>query len=100
LAGPADRLLLLEAGELERAPPAGDDAALLVGREERRVGRRVVVVEQLEQEAEAAVRAAAGLAAEPGVALGLGRAAGALRADEQVGHAFGGECSAAAVNAG
>ena len=50
-------------------------AAVLVGHEERGVRRRVVVVEQLEEEAEAAVRAALGLAAEARVALGLGRAA-------------------------
>ena len=38
-------------GELEGAPAAADHAALLVADEERGVGRRVVVVEQLEQEA-------------------------------------------------
>src|SRR3712207_1043702 len=59
--GPADDLLVPEAGELERAAPARDDAAVLVGDEEGGVRRRVVVVEQLEEEAEAAVRAALGL---------------------------------------
>ena len=54
----ADHLLLLEAGEGERVLAAADHAALAVAHEERRVGRRVVVVEQFEQEREAALRAA------------------------------------------
>ena len=59
---PADRLLGLQAGELERALAAVDDPPVGVAREERRVRRRVVVVEQLEQVREAALLAAARLA--------------------------------------
>ena len=55
----ADHVLVAEAGQLARAAAGADQPALLVGDEERGVGRRVVVVEQLEEEAEAAVRAAA-----------------------------------------
>ena len=54
----ADHLLLLEAGEREGVLAAADHAALAVAHEERRVRRRVVVVEQFEQEREAALRAA------------------------------------------
>ena len=43
-------------GQLARPAPGADQAALLVEQEEGGVGRRVVVVEQLEQEAEAAFR--------------------------------------------
>ena len=55
---PADHVEVAQAGELARAAPGADQAALLVEDEERGVGRRVVVVEQLEQEAEAALLAA------------------------------------------
>ena len=61
----ADDLLLLEAGQREGVPAAADHAALAVGHEEGRVGRRVVVVEQLEEEREAALRAALALARKP-----------------------------------
>ena len=67
----ADHLLLLEARERERVLAAADHAALAVAHEERGVGRRVVVVEQLEQEGEAALRAALGLAREADVAVEL-----------------------------
>ena len=56
--------------------------------EERRVGRRVVVVEQFEQEREAALRAALALAREADVAVELARAVAAVGADEGVGHAW------------
>ena len=55
-----------------------------VAGEERRVRRRVVVVEQLEQVREPAFLAPAGLAAEAGVAVGAHRAVAAVRADEVV----------------
>src|SRR5207237_645344 len=74
----ADRLLVRQPGELLRAAPAGDDPALLVAGEEGGVGRRVVVVEELEEEAEAAVRAALGEVAEALSALGLAYVVAAL----------------------
>ena len=49
-------------------------------------GRRVVVVQQLEQEAETALRATLGHVAETGGPLSLGRPVAAVRADEQMGH--------------
>ena len=55
---------------------------LLVADEERRVGGRVVVVEQLEEEAEAALRAACGRLAETRVAIRGSGARAAARADE------------------
>jgi hypothetical protein len=82
----ADHLLLLEAGEGERVLPAADHPALAVAHEEGGVGRRVVVVEQFEQEREAALRAALGLAGEAEVAVELAGAVAAVRADEGVGH--------------
>jgi RNase P/RNase MRP subunit POP5 len=63
----ADHLLVRQAGQLLGAAAAADDAALLVADEERRVGRGVVVVEQLEEEAEAALRAALGWLRKPAV---------------------------------
>ena len=51
----ADQLGLREAGQLEDAAADREHPPLLVGDEQARVGRRVVVVEQLEEEAEAAV---------------------------------------------
>src|SRR3954447_10446710 len=67
-----DDLLLLEAGELERAAAGADRPALLVAHEEGRVRRGVVVVEQLEEEREAAPLAALGLTPEAGGAIGGG----------------------------
>src|SRR5204863_9975052 len=78
-----------EAGQLEGAAAAADDPALGVADEERCVGRGVVVVEELEEEAEAALRATLGLAAEAGGAVALRGAVAAVRADEQVRHALG-----------
>ena len=80
----ADRLLGLQAGELERAAAAVDDPPVRVAGEERRVRRRVVVVEQLEQVGEPALLAAAGLTAEAGVAVGGHRPVAAVGADEVV----------------
>ena len=51
------QLLLAEAGELEHVPPARDDAGVPVTDDETRARRRVVVLEQLEQEAEPAALA-------------------------------------------
>src|SRR3954454_3957182 len=79
----ADDLLVVKAGQLEGAAPAGDDLALLVAGEERRVRRGVVVVEELEQEAEPALGAPARLTPEPGVALGGGGAVAAVGAEEE-----------------
>src|SRR5438093_10485663 len=48
-----EQLLLAKAGELEDATPAREDPAFAVADDEPSVGRRVVVVHQLEEEAEA-----------------------------------------------
>src|SRR3954454_18544594 len=87
--GPADDLLVRQARQLARPAAAADDPALAVADEERGVGRRVVVVEQLEEEPEAALRAPLGLVAEPRGPLGRRAPVAAVRADEQVGHADG-----------
>jgi hypothetical protein len=58
----------------------------LVAGEERGVRRRVVVVEQLEQEAEAALLAALGLGPEAGGALGVCGAVAAVGTDEVMSH--------------
>src|SRR3954464_14458665 len=78
----ADDPLGVEARELARATAGADQPALLVGDEERGVRRRVVVVEQLEQEAEAAVRAAARAVAKACGPLGGDAAVPAVGADE------------------
>ena len=82
----ADHVLLLEARERERVLAAADHAPLAVADEEGGVGRRVVVVEQFEQEREAALRAALALAREADVAVDLARAVAAVGADEGMGH--------------
>src|SRR4051794_10553392 len=82
----ADHVLLVEAGELEGAPAQADDPALRVADEERGVGRRVVVVEELEEKREAALGAALGPRPEACCAFGFAGAVPAVRADEQVGH--------------
>src|ERR1022692_2360312 len=81
-----DDLLLLIAGQLERSPAAADHATLAVGHEERRVRRRVVVVEQLEEKREAAVRAAPIFTAKRLIAVRCERAVAAVGADEWVRH--------------
>ena len=70
LRGAAHHVEVAEPGQLARAAAGADQATLLVEDEERGVGRGVVVVEQLEQEAEAALLAALGAALEAGRALG------------------------------
>src|SRR4051812_11180424 len=86
--GAADDLLVGQAGQLARAAATADHATLLVAHEEGGVRRRVVVVEQLEQEPEAALRAAAWLVPEALLAIGRGRALTAVGADEQVRHSW------------
>ncbi len=51
------------------AASGADQAGLAVAKEEGRIGRWIVVVEQLEQEAETALRAAASALAKAGAAL-------------------------------
>jgi hypothetical protein len=77
-----DRLFGLQARELEGSPAAIDDPPVRVAGEERGVGSRVVVVEQLEEVGEAAFVATPRLPAEAGVAIGPHRAVAAMRADE------------------
>ena len=79
---PADHVEVPEPGQLARTAAGADHASLLVADEERGVGRRVVVVEQLEQEREAALLAAARPADEAGGALGRHAAVAAAGADE------------------
>ena len=78
--------LVGQTGEFARATAAADDPAFFVAGEERRVGRRVVVVQQLEQEAETALRATLGHVAKTGGPLSLRSPVAAVRADEQMGH--------------
>ena len=70
-------------GELEHAATDRDDASVVVTDDEGRVGARVVVLEQLEQEPEAALRAADGLVAQPLAAILVDDAPLAVRADEE-----------------
>src|SRR5436309_15890728 len=63
-----DRLLGLEASQLEGPPSAIDDPPLTVTREKRGIWGRVVVVQELEQIGESALLAAASLAAKALVA--------------------------------
>ncbi len=72
----ADQLALLEAGQLEDALADGQDARVAIAREHARVRAGVEVVEQLEDEAEAASRAADGLMCEAVAAVRVHRAAG------------------------
>ena len=61
----AEQVALVPAGQLEDAAPDGEDARPLVADDEARAGRRVVVVHQLEEEAEAAVVARDGVVEKP-----------------------------------
>ena len=61
----AEQVALVPAGQLEDAAPDREDARALVGDDEARAGRGVVVVDQLEEEAEAAVAAGDGLVENP-----------------------------------
>ena len=54
---PPDHVQIPKPGELPRPPPGPDQLRVLVEDEEGGVGRGVVVVEQLEEEAEPAFRA-------------------------------------------
>ena len=71
-----------EPGELPDPAPDADHAGVPVQDHERRVRRGVVVVEQLEQEAEPAPLAAAWTVAEAGGAVGRDAAVAAVGADE------------------
>jgi len=79
-----DHLLGLQPGQRERSATAVDDPPVPVAREEGRVGRRVVVVEQFVQIGKAALLAPARLAPEAGVAVGSHRPVAAMRTDEVV----------------
>src|SRR4051812_10290599 len=73
----ADQLALLVAGDREGRVAGDEDAPLLIADDQGRLGARVVVLEQLEGEAEAAAGAAAGLVAHISLAARLAvRAAG------------------------
>src|SRR5262245_32072851 len=76
------QLALAVAGQLEDAAAGGDEAAGVVARDEARVRRRVVVVEQLEQEPEAAALARDCLAQQTLPPVVVERAVLAVRADE------------------
>ena len=78
----AHQVGLGEAGQLEDAAADREHAAVAVGDDEARVGRRVVVVEQLEEEAEAAVPARRRLVRESLLRVDVERALLAPRADE------------------
>src|SRR5215218_149971 len=78
----ADHVQITEPGELARAATGADEPPLLIAEEEGSVRRRVVVVEQLEDEAEATLLATPRATLESGRAV-LGDAAVATaRADE------------------
>src|SRR6185503_15224929 len=77
-----EKLWLAIAGQLENALADGDDAPLLVADDEPRSRGRVVVVEELEEEAEAAVGAAHGLVRQILPAVVVDRPPSAVRADE------------------
>src|SRR3954451_625643 len=81
----ADHVVVAEARELARTAAGADQSSVLVADEECGVGRRVVIVEQFEDEAEAALRAAARPIPESGGALAVDAAVSAVGADE-VGH--------------
>ena len=73
-------------GQLEHVPADRQHAGLRVADDEPGRGRRVVVLEQLEQEPEAAAAALRGLGREPLEPVDVDRALAAVRADED-GHA-------------
>src|ERR687897_221546 len=81
LRGPADHVQVTEPGELARSAARPDEAPLLVEDEEGGVGGRVVVVQELEQEPEAALLASLGSRLEAGGALCGLAAVAAVRAD-------------------
>ena len=69
------------AGQLEDAAAGREDARILVTGEQACAGRREPVLEQLEEEAEAAAVTADGLAREPLEAVGVDHARAAVGAD-------------------
>src|SRR2546423_5836107 len=78
----AEHLLLAPAAQLEDAAADCEDAALLVARDEAGRRCRVVVVHQLEKEAEPAVVAGDGFVEHPFLAVDVDRPLLAVRADE------------------
>src|SRR5215217_777127 len=80
--GAPDHVEVTEPGEFPRAAPGADQAGLLVEDEEGGVRGRVVVVQQLEQEAESAALACLRAGLEPGGALGGFAAVAAVGTDE------------------
>src|SRR5262249_37028414 len=68
--------------QLENAAPGRQDTTLLVADDEPSVGRRVVVVEQLEQESETAAVAGDGLSGQAFLAVMVDRPLSAVRTDE------------------
>src|SRR4051794_25700243 len=78
-----DHVLISQAGELEPVLADVEDAALLVAGEERRLRGRVIVVEELEDEAEAALRAALRTAGDSRGPLARHFPVPAVRADEE-----------------
>src|SRR5439155_23936114 len=81
----AEQFLLAVAHELEDASPGREDPSFLVADDEPRVRRRVVVVHQLEQEAEPAALAGDGHVVDLLQPVVVDRALLAVWADE-VGH--------------
>src|SRR5207237_2679421 len=79
----AEQVGLGVAGQLEDAAPGREDPPLLVADEEARVRRRVVVVHQLEEEAEAAVVTCDRHVVELPAPAVVDRALLAVRADEE-----------------
>src|SRR5207247_2860749 len=78
----AHQLLLTKAGELEHVTAAGEHARVPVADDEPGPGRRVVVLEQLEEEAEAAALARDGLVGQPLAPVVVDRTSLAVRTDE------------------
>src|SRR3954447_26517707 len=79
---PAHHVLLAEARQLANAAADPYYTRVCVADEKRRVRGRVVVVEQLEEETEPALLAAAGALGESSRPLGAERAVSAVGADE------------------
>ena len=79
----AEHVLLPVARELEHTPADRDHASIAVADNEARVRPRVVVLEQLEQEAEATARAADRLVGQPLPAILVDHSTLAVRADER-----------------
>src|SRR4051812_15926290 len=78
----ADQILFAVAGELEDVAAAGEHAGLVVADQEAGARRRVVVLEQLEEEAEPAAVARDRLLGQALAAVVVDRAVLAVRADE------------------